>query len=164
MIVKPFVISREYDAPRERVWQAWTEPERLKAWFAPAGMKSIHSQLDLRPGGLYHYCLRAPDGKDIWGRWAIREVVKPEKLVFVVSFSDEKGGIGRHPMSPDWPREMLSTVELAEEGPRKTRVTITWLPLDPSDAERKAFDQGRGSLNQGWGGTLEHLTDYLKKG
>ena len=158
----PFVISREYDVPRERVWQAWTEAERLQQWFAPAGMKSVYSKLDLRPGGRYHYCLRTPEGKDIWGRWAIREVAKLEKLVFVVSFSDEKGGISRHPMSPDWPREMLSTVELADEASKKTRVTISWLPLDPDASERKAFDDGRGSLKQGWGGTLDHLTDYLK--
>jgi uncharacterized protein YndB with AHSA1/START domain len=162
MTTEPFMISRVFDAPRDRVWQAWTEPERLKEWFAPAGMTSTYSKLDLRPGGLYHYRLRTPDGKDIWGRWVIREVVKPKKLVFVVSFSDEKGGISRHPMSPDWPREMHSTVELADEGPKKTRVTITWLPLDPDAAERKAFDDGRGSLKQGWGGTLDHLTDYLK--
>jgi len=159
----PFVISRVFDAPRARVWQAWTEPERLKQWFTPKGFTGKVAKLDLRPGGSYHYCLTMPDGKDMWGRWAIREVTKPSKLVFVVSFSDEKGGITRHPMSPDWPREMLSTVELEDLG-RKTRVTVTWLPLNAGDTELKSFEDGRESMKQGWGGTLDHLVGFLKKG
>jgi uncharacterized protein YndB with AHSA1/START domain len=160
--VKPFVIERVFDAPRERVWQAWTEAERLKQWFAPTGFKTVHCKLDLRPGGTYQYCLRMPDGNDMWGRWAIREVSKPTKLVFVVSFSDEKGGITRHPMNPDWPREMLSTVEFEAQGP-KTKVTVTWIPINAGDTELKAFEDGRDSLKQGWGGTLDNLVGYLAK-
>ncbi len=158
---EPFVISRVFDAPRDRVWQAWTEAERLKQWFAPRGFKTTYNKLDLRTGGMYHYCLRMPDGKDMWGKWAIREVRKPEKLVFVVSFSDEKGGITRHPMSPNWPREMLSTVEFEEQG-AKTRVTVRWVPLNETDLERKTFEDGRDGMKQGWGGTLDHLVEYLK--
>ncbi len=162
--VKAFVTSRVFDAPRERVWQAWTEAERLKQWFAPRGMKTAQSKLDLRPGGMYHYCLRTPDGKDMWGRWAIREVKKPEKLVFVVSFSDEKGGVTRHPMSPNWPLHMLSTVEFEAQGARATKVTVSWIPLDASEIESKTFEEGRDGMKQGWGGTLDSLVAYLKKG
>ena len=160
--MKFFEISRVFYAPRDRVWQAWTEAERLKQWFAPRGFKTTYNKLDLRPGGMYHYCLRMPDGKDMWGKWAISEVRKPEKLVFVVSFSDEKGGITRHPMSPNWPREMLSTVEF-EEQRAKTKVTVHWVPLDTStDLERKTFEDGRDGMKQGWGGTLDNLVEYLK--
>lgn len=158
----PFVISREYDAPRERVWQAWTEPERMQQWFSSPGMKSVYSKLDLRPGGMYHYCLRGADGKDLWGRWIIREVKKPEKLVFVLSFSDEKGGIAAHPMSPTWPKQMLSTVTFEDLGNR-TRVTVSWLPLDASEIENRTFDDGRAGMNTGWGGTLDHLAQYLAR-
>ena len=163
MKTEPFVTSRVFDAPRDRVWQAWTEAERLKQWFAPKGFATTHCKLDLRPGGIYHYCLRTPDGKDMWGKWTIREVAKPKKLVFVDSFSDEKGGITRHPMSPDWPREMLSTVEFEEQGP-KTRVTVSWEPINAGDAELKTFEEGRDSMTQGWGGTLDYLVEYLAKG
>jgi uncharacterized protein YndB with AHSA1/START domain len=162
--VKPFEISRVFDAPRDRVWAAWTEPDRLKQWFAPKGFTSPHCTLDLRPGGLYHYCLRGADGKDMWGKWVIREVVKPKKLVFVVSFSDPQGGITVHPMNPTWPREILSTVAFEAQG-GKTKVTVQWTPLDSStDLERKTFEDGRDGMKQGWGGTLDHLVAHLKKG
>ena len=157
----PFVTTRVFDAPRDKVWQAWTDAERLKQWFAPAGFKTVRNKLDLRPGGMYHYCLRMPDGKDMWGRWAIKEVVKPKKLVFIVSFSDEKGGITTHPMSPTWPREMHSTVEFEEQG-GQTQVTVTWVPVNSSDVELKTFEDGRDGMKQGWGGTLDHLVTYLK--
>jgi uncharacterized protein YndB with AHSA1/START domain len=161
--VKPFEITRVFDAPRDRVWQAWTEADRLKQWFAPKGFTTPHCTLDLRPGGLYHYCLRGPDGKDMWGKWVIREVVKPKKLVFVVSFSDPQGGITVHPMSPDWPREMLSTVEFEAQG-AKTQVTVRWSPLNATALERKTFEDGRDGMKMGWTGTLDYLVEYLAKG
>jgi len=161
--VAPFVTTRVFDAPRDRVWAAWTEAEQLKQWFSPRGFQTVQNKLDLRPGGMYHYCLRMPDGKDMWGKWAIREVAKPKKLVFVVSFSDEKGGITRHPMSPDWPREILSTVEFEAQGAAKTKVTVTWLPINAGDTELKTFEEGRDSMKQGWGGTLDNLVTHLPK-
>lgn len=161
--MRSFVIERVYDAPRERVWAAWTEAERLKDWFMPAGFTMVRCTMDLRVGGLFHYLLRTPDGQDVWGRWVLREIAKPERLVFVVSFSDPKAGISTHPMSPTWPREMLSTVRIAALGPR-TKVSVEYLPLDGStDLEKKTFDDGRDSLKMGWGGTLDQLIGYLAR-
>lgn len=161
MSVKPFVISRELAAPRERVWQAWTEPERLQQWFSPKGFTVIAANLDLRPGGTYHYGMRMPDGKEMWGKWLIREVKKPERLVFVNTFSDPQGGLTRHPFAPDWPQKMLSIITFAEKG-KATLLTIQWEPIEASEAELKTFDAGRPSMTQGWGGTFENLTKYLK--
>ena len=79
--VKPFVISREFDAPRERVWKAWTDVEQLKQWFSPKGFTVIAAKMDLRPGGSYHYGMRAPNGQEMWGKWVFREVKAPERLV-----------------------------------------------------------------------------------
>jgi uncharacterized protein YndB with AHSA1/START domain len=158
--MKPFEIERLLDAPRERVWQAWTEVEHLKHWWGPKGFVVSHCTIDLRPGGKMHYCLRAPDGSDMWGRFVFREIVKPERLVWVNSFSDPEGGVTRHPMAPNWPREMLTTVRFADENGR-TRVTVEWVPIEASDTELRAFDQGRDSMTQGWGGTFEQLTAYL---
>jgi uncharacterized protein YndB with AHSA1/START domain len=162
--VKPFEISRVVDAPRDRVWQAWTETERLKQWWGPKGFVVTHCKVDLRPGGTMHYCLRMPDGKEMWGKFAYREIVKPERLVFVNSFSDPKGGVTRHPGHASWPLEMLSTI-LFEELGGKTKVTVQWVPADTStEAERKTFDEGRDSMKMGWTGTFEQFADYLKKG
>jgi uncharacterized protein YndB with AHSA1/START domain len=160
--VKPFVITRVYDAPRERVWQAWTEPERLKRWWGPRGFKTHTCKVDLRPGGVFHYGMTAADGTEVWGRFVYREIVVPEKLVFIVSFSDPQAGRTRHPWSADWPLDMLSTVTFEAQGAR-TRVSVEWIPHEASEAEKKAFDEGRGSLEQGWGGTLDRLHTYLGK-
>ena len=160
--MKPFETSRVFDAPRAKVWQAWTEPARLKQWWGPKWFKVHTCKLDLRPGGTFLYGMTAPDGSDMWGKFVYREVSAPEKLVFIVSFSDPQGGVTRHPMSPNWPRYVLSTVEFAEEA-GKTRVTVRWTPHDATEAERKVFEDSREGMKQGWGGTLDQLEAYLGK-
>lgn len=100
---REFVIERVFGAPRALVWQAWTEPERLKHWWGPKGFAVTRCTVDLRPGGLMHYCLRSPEGAEMWGRFVYREVKAPERLVFVVAFSDPKGGITRHRCASECP-------------------------------------------------------------
>lgn len=159
----PFVISRVFDAPRDKVWKAWTEAERLKQWWGPKGYVVTHCKVDLRPGGNMHYCLRTPDGGEMWGKFAYREITQPERLIFVNSFSDPKGGVTRHPGHESWPLEMLSTVVFEAMG-GKTKVSVNWSPADAStDIERKTFDEGRDSMKQGWGGTMDQCAAYLKK-
>jgi uncharacterized protein YndB with AHSA1/START domain len=160
--IQPFVASRVFDAPRERLWKAWTDAAELKKWWGPAGFKVHTCKVDLRPGGIFLYGMTAPDGKDMWGRFVYREIAAPKKLVFIVSFSDPKGGVTRHPWSPSWPLQTLSTVEFAEEGAGRTKVTVRWVPHEASDAETKTFDEGRDSMKQGWGGTMDQLAGYLE--
>ena len=159
---KPFVISRTFDAPRNKVWKAWTERDRLLQWFGPKGFQMTSAKLDFRPGGTFHYCLRTPDGTEMWGKFIYRVIEAPERIVLVNSFSDEKGGLTRHPFSASWPLEMLSTTTLAEEG-GKTKVTIEWTPLNPTEEERKTFDSSHEGMKQGWSGTFEQLSEYLAK-
>ena len=158
--VKPFEISRTYDAPRAKVWQAWTEPARLKHWWGPKGFTVHTCKVDLRPGGTFLYGMKAPNGDDMWGKFVYREIKAPEKLVFVVSFSDPQGGVTRHPWSPGWPAYILSTVEFSDLG-EKTKVSIRWIPHEATEAERRTFEEGRPSMTQGWGGTLDQLEAYL---
>ncbi len=65
-------------------------------------------------------------------------------------------------MSPGWPLEMLTTITLAEQG-GKTKLTVVWVPIKPTEEERKTFDAGHTSMNQGWTGTLDQLAEYLAK-
>jgi uncharacterized protein YndB with AHSA1/START domain len=157
---QPFVISRTFDVPRERMWKAWTEREQLMKWFGPKDFTMTAAEMDFRPGGMFHYCLRSPDRKPMWGKFVYREIAGPERIVLVNSFSDEAGGITRHPMSPTWPREMLSTFTLAEQN-GKTTVTIEWIPLNPTDEECKTFDSSHEGMKQGWSGTFDQLANYL---
>jgi uncharacterized protein YndB with AHSA1/START domain len=158
-----FVISRVFDSPRETVWKAWTEPERLKQWWGPKGFKVHTCKVDLRPGGVFLYGMRMPDGGDMWGKFVYREIQAPKKLVFIVSFSDPKGGVTRHPWNANWPLQTMSTVELEEQGAARTKVTVRWTPHEASELERKAFDEGRDSMKQGWGGTLDQLAGFVKE-
>ena len=157
-----FVIARSFDVPRDFMFKLWTDPEHMQRWWGPKGVTVVHSKMDLRPGGVYHYGMRSPDGHDMWGKFVYREIVKPERIVFVNSFSDDKGGLTRHPMSPGWPLEMLSTITFTEQA-GKTTVTLRWLPLNATDEEHKTFEAGFDSMQKGWGGTFEQLGEYLAK-
>lgn len=159
---QPFIIKRTFNAPRNLVWKAWTEREWLMQWFGPKGTTMPVAKMDFRPGGMFHFCLRTPDGHEMWGKFVYREITAPERIVLIHSFSDANGGVTRHPMSPTWPLEMLSTTTFVEhEG--KTTVTIEWLPHNASDVERNTFNNSHGSMQQGWSGTFEQLEAYLAK-
>jgi len=160
--IKSFVIARTFDAPRDKVWKAWTDREQLLQWFGPKGFKMTAAKLDFRPGGSFHYCLQTPDGKDMWGKFVYRVIDPPQRIVLVNSFSDEKGDLTRHPFSATWPLEMLSTTTLVEES-GKTKLTIEWSPLNPTDEERKTFDTSHDGMKQGWTGTFDQLAGYLAK-
>jgi uncharacterized protein YndB with AHSA1/START domain len=157
-----FVITRIFDAPRDLVWAAHTQAERLKHWWGPKGFAMLSCKVDLRPGGLFHYGMRSPDGHEMWGKFLYREIVKPERLVFVVSFSDAKAGTTRHPMSASWPLEVLNTATFAEQG-GKTVLTITGGPVNATKIERQTFAGAHKSMEMGFKGTLDQLDAYLAK-
>lgn len=157
-----FMISREFDAPRELVWKAWTERERLMQWFGPKGFAMPVAALDLRPGGAFHYCLRSAGGAEMWGKFVYREIVPPERIVLVSSFSDQHGGVVRAPFAATWPLEMLSTTTLTEAAGRTT-VTQAALALNASPEERQTFDASHDSMRMGWTGTFDQLGEYLAK-
>lgn len=120
------VITRVFDAPRELVFKAWTDPEHLVHWFAPNGCTIHFREIDLRPGGAFHSCVRIPDGKGCWCAGVYREIVAPERIVFTMAIADEEGnllGPVEAGMDPDWPRETVVTVTFAEHG-GQTRLTL----------------------------------------
>jgi uncharacterized protein YndB with AHSA1/START domain len=159
---RPFTISRTFDAPRDRVWRAWTDAEQLKQWWGPKGFLPTHVTNDMRPGGLMHYRLKGPDGTQMWGKWTYRQIDPPQRLIAVTSFSDERGGIGRHPMAPDWPLEMLSTFKFSESG-GKTKIDVEWSALNATPAEQQVFDSSHDSCRIGWTGTFDQLEAYLAR-
>ncbi len=160
--VRPFIISRAFDAPRELVWKAWTERERLMQWFGPKGCTMPVAKMDVRVGGSCHFCLHTPDGREMWGKFIYREIAAPERLVYVQHFSDAAGGITRHPLKPGWPLQMLTTVTFAWQN-GKTLLTMRWTPLEGTDEELQTFDGEHEGMKQGWGGSFDQLADYLAK-
>lgn len=157
-----FVIVRELDAPRELVFKAWTQAERLAQWWGPAGFTLDVLELDLRAGGIFHYGMRAPDGYEMWGKFSYRDVAPPERIVSILCFADRDGKPVRHPMSPTWPLETLNTMTLTgQDG--KTTLTLRSTPFNASELEQKTFRDGHLSMTQGFGATFDQLDAYLAR-
>jgi len=158
-----FTITRVFNAPREKVWRAWTEAESLAKWWGPKGSTIRVLRLELKPGGMFHYAMEFQPGQPIFGRFVYREIVAPERLVYVSAFSDESGGITRAPfpqIRDTWPLEILNTMTLAEAG-GKTTLTVRGGPIDPTEAEAKTYLGMFESMRQGFGGTFDQLEAYL---
>jgi uncharacterized protein YndB with AHSA1/START domain len=154
-----FTFTRLVDAPRDLVFKVWTDRDHLQQWFGPKGCPILSCTNDLRPGGMMHYAMQTPGGA-MWGRWLYREVVAPERVVFIASFSDEQGGITRAPFSAGWPLKMLSAVTFEEKGNR-TEITLRASAHNATDLERETFNAAHDGLRQGWSGTFAQLDDYL---
>jgi uncharacterized protein YndB with AHSA1/START domain len=100
-------------------------------------------------------------GRVMWAKFVYREIVPPERLVWAHSFSDETGGLTRHPLSPTWPLELLTTVTFEDEPDGKTKLTLRWSPLNATAEEQKTFDASHDGMTQGWNGSFERLAAYL---
>ncbi|MEN9537792.1 MAG: hypothetical protein RLZZ126_27 [Pseudomonadota bacterium] len=160
----PFVIEHVFQAPLDRVWQVYTQPEHLSQWMRPAGLTDAGCTVDLRPGGVFHYGMGTPDGQIMWGKWTYLEITSPEHAVarmkVIVSFSDKDQGVTRHPMSPTWPLETLSEMTLTAEG-NTTRLRLAWRACNANEVEQTTFNSSHASMTQGWRGTLQGLEAYL---
>ena len=150
------VITRVFDAPRELVFKAWTEPEHFVRWWGPKGYTTPFCTIDLRPGGVMHHCMRSPEGREVWTKGVFREIVVPERIVLTDSFADAEGNVvspTHYGMSPDWPLETLLTVTFDEHAGKKTKVTPRHAGI-PSGADRDGAQQG-------WIETVDRLAKYL---
>ena len=159
-----FVFNRTFDAAREDVWDAFTQREHLKHWWGPPGCRIEIAHLELKPGGLFHYSMKLPDGRVMWARFVYREISPPERLVWLNGFSDENGGLTRNPWIPNanYPLETLSTLTLAERD-GKTQLTITAVPFQASDEEALVFAGGINGMKMGFGAGFKLLADYLAR-
>jgi uncharacterized protein YndB with AHSA1/START domain len=153
------VITRVFDAPRELVWKAWTEPERVKRWWGPKGFTAPFCKIDLQVGGVFHYCMRSPEGKDYWNTGVYREIVEPDRIVCTDSFADEEGNVvpaSHYGMSSDFPLQMLVAVTFEEHGEHegKTKLTLRHVGI-PSGVDHDG-------AKQGWNESFDKLTEVLK--
>ncbi len=123
----PLVITRIFDAPLPRVWQAWTDPEVIKKWWGPEHFTSPVARLDFRVGGKYLFAMRDSEGKDYWSTGTYREIVPMERIVYTDSFADAEGNVispTQYGMSEAFPAELMATLTFEDLGGR-TRMTIT---------------------------------------
>jgi uncharacterized protein YndB with AHSA1/START domain len=136
------LITRVLDAPRHLVFQTWTQKEHLDKWSAPRGFTIPYSEGDLRPGGKWRCCMRAPDGKELWLGGVYREIVADELLVMTHAWEED----GAHS------RETVVTVRFEDQG-HKTKLTIQQTGFDSVEA--------RDGHKGGWSECLDILAEYL---
>ena len=92
---RELVLTRLIDAPREKVYRAWTEPELLKKWFAPLPWTTSRAELDVRPGGSNLVVMRSPEGQEFPNPGIYLEVVKNERLVTTDAYTARVGALGK---------------------------------------------------------------------
>jgi uncharacterized protein YndB with AHSA1/START domain len=155
-VSNPLVIVREFDAPIEAVWKAWTTPEQIMLWWSPKTYTCSVAKIDLRVGGKVHFAMRGPDGKEIWSTGTYKEIVPMTKLVVTDSFSNEKGDIvsaSEYGMQADFPKELLVTVELKDLG-GKTKMTLTHAGMPEGEM--------KDMTGNGWNEMFDKLVETLK--
>jgi uncharacterized protein YndB with AHSA1/START domain len=89
--VERMVVTRVFDAPRELVWRAWTEPKYVMQWWGPKGFTAPVCKMDFRVGGKSLYCMRSPDGQEFWNGVEYHEIIPFEKIVSSMYFADREG-------------------------------------------------------------------------
>jgi uncharacterized protein YndB with AHSA1/START domain len=156
-----FVINRSFDAPREVVFEMWTNAEHFARWLPPAGFEMEFLRADIRPGGVAFFKMHNGTLK-MHGRCEYLAVDRPERIVYTQQFCDEHENVSHHPGAPIWPETMLTTVHFTEEGPGPTRVTVTSEPYGAATPEEiAAFVQERTGMTQGWTGSFDKLEELL---
>lgn len=136
-------LSRTFDAPRETVFKAWTDPAVFTQWWGPPGVTAPSYNIDLRVGGKYRIANKTPDGM-MYVTGVFQEVRVPEKLVFTWAW-EEDAGLGH---------ESLVTLEFAAKD-KQTELTLTH--------ERLANSESRDGHGQGWTGAFDSLAAFLAK-
>ena len=135
---RELVLTRLINAPREKVYRAWTDPELMKQWFAPLPYTTPHVEVDVRPGGSAYIVMRGPDGKDLPNRGVYLEVVPNERLVVTDAFTTA--------WEPSAKPFMTLILTFENEG-GKTRYTARarhWTVEDRDAHEKMGFHQGWG--------------------
>lgn len=156
-----FVINRSFDAPLEKMFEMWSNPNHIAKWTAPTGFEMEFIRHDVRPGGGNFYCMSG-NGFKMYGRTHYLEIEKPNRIVYTQQFTDENENLSRHPMAPTWPATMLTRIDFTAEGENQTRVTVTWECYGDTTAEELAtFVKERGGMTQGWTGSFDKLEEYL---
>lgn len=148
---RELVLTRIIDAPREKVYRAWTDPELLKKWFAPLPFTTPAAELDVRPGGASLVVMRDPQGNEFPNRGVYLEVVENERLVFTDAYT--------RAWEPS-EKPFMTVILTFEDVGGKTRYTaraLHWTAADREAHEKMGF-------HEGWGQCADQLESLLEAG
>src|SRR3984957_10103929 len=145
---KEIYITREFDAPRELLWEAMTNPKHVVNWWGPVGFTTTIEEMDFRVGGTWKHVMRAPDGAEYPNQSVFKEIVKPEKIVYQHA-GHKKGG-------PEI--SFVSTWSFEELGKNKSRVSIRM--IFPETEKRDFVVKEFGAI-EGGKQTLGRMAEYV---
>jgi uncharacterized protein YndB with AHSA1/START domain len=156
-------ISRVFDAPRELVFQAWTNPEQLAHWWGPVGFDIHVAAFELTPGGMFHYRMSNAEGHEMWAKFVFHVISSPDELVYVNQFSNPEGATVRAPFPglEQYPLRILNSCTFAEASGGKTSLTLRSRPINANREELQFFHGMHASMQQGFGGTFDQLAAHL---
>lgn len=151
------ILERTVDVPPNLVWSAWTTPEHLKKWFTPAPWTTVHCDIDLRPGGIFHTVMRSPEGAEFPNTGCYLEVIPNQKLTWTSALqpgfrpnnATDTHGIGF----------FTATILIEPAGSGGTKYTAIVLH---KDEESRQKHEAMG-FHHGWGKALEQLVEVAKK-
>ena len=149
---RELVLARIIDAPAERLYRAWTQPQLLKQWWAPRPWPTPRAELDVRPGGVGNIVMRSPEGQDMPCPGVYLEVVPNKRLVFTDAY--------REAWMPSDKPFMTVIVTFDDLGSGKTRYTARvrhWSVADRETHEKMGF-------HEGWGRCADELAELVTKG
>lgn len=155
------IIKREFDAPKETVFNAFADAKALAEWWGPPGVPITVVKFEFKPNGIFHYKI-SMQGQTSYGRFVYKQIQKYDLIEFISSFADENCEIKRAPFNDKFPLEISNRIELSEKG-GKTTITLSGHPVNASDEELEFFSQMSTGMQQGFAGTFNQLDNYLSK-
>lgn len=151
---REIIITRIFNAPRELVFQAWTQAKHIEQWWGPKGFTTRVTELDLRPGGRSRYVMIGPDGTEYPVKGVFREVLPPERIVSTDEFDEGFEQVSNF----DLPQGIVITV-LFEDLDGKTKLTLQ-IVHESAQERRKHEEMG---VVAGWNSTFDCLDEFLAK-
>ena len=153
-------IVREFSAPKDLVFGAFANAKALAEWWGPAGMPVTVVSFDFKPNGKFHYKMEG-QGKVMWGLFVYRNILSPDLIEFVSSFSDEHGNIAKAPFEIDFPAEIFNKITFEEKN-GITKITLQGHPLNATEAQETTYNTMHENMQQGFNGTFNQLEQYIK--
>lgn len=153
---RELVLERVFDAPRDLVFEVFTKAEHLMRWFGTKGWPLTVCNIDFRPGGVWHYCMKCVDesqeyfGQESWGRAVFHEIVEPERIVYIDAFSDADGNVNKN--MP----EARVTLDFVDLGGKTKLINRTQYATE--ETLKSVLDMG---VIQGVSQTWDQLADFL---
>ncbi len=152
------VLERVVEVPRELVWKAWTEPERLKQWFCPKPWSVSACEIDLRPGGKFNTVMRSPDGKEFPNQGCYLEVVPLERLVWTDALTAGYRPSARGYLTGDGGFYLTAFIVLEAMGSKTTKYTAHAFHSDEAGLKKH---EAMG-FAEGWGKALDQLVEHCR--